>query len=756
MAYITNLLAANASTFEGGSTAWVTSGSNTTLSVVTGQSPSDGGTYSMRATATAAGQVELISPRWTVSAAQEYVCRSQLRTSTTTAGKTATALITWYDAATGGTSLGTASFTVNVNTSSGWFVANYPVVIGVAPANALSATLKLTVTGLAAAEYVNFDNINASPTTKRAGQLFDYNTQSIEQSTAGWLAGNGTMTRVSGALETNAGFAVLGVTSVAAGNVDISTNAYAAVTGGATYVAYAAVQALWSTTVYAELRWYDASNALLSTEQRTEAYTTPSVLRLAIVGRAPTDAVKAKIYIRPQATAAGQLFYVDDVYLCPAPNPVGNLLTYDEFSTESTLPAWTLTGGTGLGRIFLTSGITDGYYSLTYTPTDHGIQTLSLDRLIPVTPGTTYVVGATYFGYNPSAEATTQTYRARIDWYDAGGLLFQADNPDGFYSRTVQPGTISGSSSTETRKCPEGAALARVTVEIDHSGSLLSAYYVDNVIFKESTPEYELNVDNETGAIIFTMNATPPYGTGGTITVQRVHQDGTMVPLRGYGLEYDRAPFTETPLVIEDYEAPLGQSVWYKADWYDVAGTRSWMENTQTVNTPKLDDSNYVWFKSPGLPAVNTRVMMEAPLKWARASRSATYEIVGRKNPVNVTDRRGGRTSSLTILVWDASANELFNSLLDSGLPALIQAMPGYGIDGNLYLSVGDVSVEPLDPDAREEGWRWTLAVAEIDRPSGGIQGSAGATWQTILDAYDTWEDLFNSHETWADVLTKG
>jgi hypothetical protein len=148
--------------------------------------------------------------------------------------------------------------------------------------------------------------------------------------------------------------------------------------------------------------------------------------------------------------------------------------------------------------------------------------------------------------------------------------------------------------------------------------------------------------------------------------------------------------------------------------------------------------------------------MMEAPPKWQRASRSATYDVVGRKNPVHVSGKRAGRTAQITLLVWDEHSNELFDSLLDSGLPALIQAMPGYGIDGNLYVSVGDSEVESLTGTANEPGWRWTLPVTEIDRPAGGLQGSAGLTWQSVTDAYETWEDLFDAHDTWAQVLTEG
>jgi len=171
------------------------------------------------------------------------------------------------------------------------------------------------------------------------------------------------------------------------------------------------------------------------------------------------------------------------------------------------------------------------------------------------------------------------------------------------------------------------------------------------------------------------------------------------------------------------------------------------------VDTPTLEDASYVWFKSPGNPALNTTVMMENPITWQRQARMAAYQIVGRRNPVVVSDVRPGRTASLSILIWDEQSNALFDELLDSGFPVLIQAMPGYGVDGNLYLAIQDVEVESATGAANIPGWRWTLAVTEVDRPVGGLQGSANGTWQTVYDTFATWQEVFESFDTWTDVL---
>lgn len=759
MAYSnTNLLAVNASTFETNSHAWVTAGVNTTLSVVTGQSLT--GTYSLRATPTAAGSVELISPRWLVTAGLEYVARIPLRISAATPGRTATARITWFDAVSGGTSLGTLDSTLAVGTTGTWSAVNYPARVGMAPPGALSATLKLTVTGLAAGEYVNTDDVYAGAAMVHAGNLFGYNTASIEQDTSGWAVDSGSMIRGNWNLIAGMGFYALEVISAAAGSQEIRTSAFTAGTAGTEYTSYVAVRSpSVATTWFMELRWYDGSGVQVGTaDQMPYTVPTDTTIQLGITGTMPTGATQVKVFVRPQATAGAQRFVVEDAQLYVSPNPAGNLLSYAEYSSEGVLPAWTVVNGAAT-LMYITTPSTDGMFAVRVVPTDPGVVSATLDRLVPVTAGVTYQVRAVTFRHSTdAAQAVISASRTRIDWYDAGGNLFLADNPDQFYE-SEQAATWYAQINSETRTCPDGAAFARVGWEATSANPLVDYYVTDNVSFMESTSEYTLAASDEMGSITLTVNYVPDASAStSNVTITRMDEDGSEASMRAYGRTWNLAPNPFSPIVVEDYEAPLGSRVWYSVSWTNSTGSvKGPRLLTQTTDAPTLADGDFVWLKSPGIPALNTQVMMEAPLKWARTSRSSRYDIVGRKNPVHVTGARSGRTSSVTVLVWDAAANALFDSLLDDGSPALVQALPGYGIEGNLYVSIGDAGVEPLSPDARAIGWRWTLDVTEVDRPDGGLQGSAASTWQDILDspAYPTWEDLFRAHNTWADVLTE-
>ncbi|NYI06072.1 hypothetical protein FHU37_003015 [Allostreptomyces psammosilenae] len=759
MAYsTTNLLPVAASTFEGGTHSW-SAGTNTTLSVVTGQSPSGGGTYSLRMTASASGSVSGTTPRVGVSAGTEYVAYVPVRTSAATSGRTATATITWYDAASGGTSLGTSVSAVwTLPASTGWNVAYYPVAVDRAPSGAVSATVTLTVTGLATAEYVNTDEVFMGTTPNRSGNLMDFNVSSIEQDAAEWTTTNGSLVRAGTPQATGSGYYSLTAISNAAGEMVITTIPSYPVTAGQTYVSYAAVRAYSAAMeLHSEIRWFDAADSLISAETRTSTLATGSVLRTAVVGVAPEGAVSARVCLRPYATAATQYVALDDVSLCVAPNAPGNLLTYEEFSTESVLPSYSPTG-VSYSRAYLASATTDGYYAVKLVADTSSIVSLYLDRLVPVSPGTTYQVGAVFFAHNPTpSNSMTASFRTRIDWFDSDQQLLLVDNPDQFYTVT-RTGEWSSIAQTQTRTAPPGAAFARVGYDIDNSGATADYYFVDNLRLTESSPEYTLSVDSQNGLVNFTVFWEPPESASAAlVTIRRMNSDGTSDDLRGHGLVYNLAPYSGSPIIVEDYEAPLATNVWYSVEWFKSDGTSTTLQLlTQSVTAPVLDDANYVWLKSPGNPALNTRVMMESPFRWSRASRTVTYDIVGRRNPVVVSSTRSGRSASVTLLIWDHNSNTIFDRLLDSGLPVLVQAMPGYGVDGNLYLSIDGTETESVTGNATIPGWRWTLAVTEVDRPGGGLQGSAVLTWQNITDTYATWQEVTDSHDTWADLMVNG
>ncbi|MFE9335278.1 hypothetical protein [Streptomyces sp. NPDC007063] len=750
MAFTTpTLLPAASSDFESGSHGW-TAGANTSLGTTSVAWVF--GTRSMTVVANSAGTISATSPRVAVSEGVTHILWSGIRPSESSAGKVATLSIDWYDAPTGGTLLGTSEYATSMPAANSW---QYCGAFGDSPVGAVSAAVRVKLTGAPASQGMYVDGVYLAPAPVVDGNLLDYDTQSVEVSLDGWQASNAALTRIPGYLVSGTGYMRARSSSSAAGTVTLSTTDSAPVVPGTEYVSYAMVGASGADYPCGiELRWLDGADAVVATERRESTAEDGQTERLCVVGTAPAGAVAVRLAVDYDASASGQVLYLDECSIAVAPNFAGNLLTYDEYSNESLVPQWDFDGATYASTSLTGYGIT-GYFGVQIVPEETGIFAGYLHRLIPVTPGTTYVARATTFRYVPDSSSVTWGRRSRIEWYDEDENLLLADVPDQF-STLSGSGTVTGGWNSTTRTAPEGAAFARLGVEIDHVSEDVSSYLMDGVIFAESSPEYTLSTDDETASVSLTVFFQPPDELPmDYITVERFDEDGTSTPVRTYGGDAVALPYSPGTMVFEDYEAPLGTRIWYRIRWTRDADTIAVTISTRTIDSPTLADGDFVWLKSPGIPAVNTRVMMEAPPAWSRAARSATYDVIGRRNPIQVSSERSGRKASVSVLVWDEAEHYTLDALLDSGLPALIQAMPGYGLPGNLYVSIGDATAESVTGEANTPGWRWAFEITEIDRPYGGLQGSALSTWQTVLDNYDTWEDVFDAFDTWADVLTE-
>lgn len=599
-----------------------------------------------------------------------------------------------------------------------------------------------------------------------ANNLLADNVSSVETDASGWVAAGGTITWEARSIRypddpATGNHCLACLTSTAGTEMTVTTVSRVAVAEGEEYAAY-----MWASLPVQDgtvvpmgisVRWFDGAGALISESTRDENYVSNGYSqRLTMVTPAPASAATAEVQLRVTLPDTTTPAYLDGVYLGPVPNDANNLLTYEEYSLETGLATWEATGGTverDWDTVYLGgTGFGDGSWYAKVLP-GSDLVTAELGRLVPVTAGQFYSLNALILA-SDAGGVPTITARTDLEWFNASGESLGFSLTDRF-SEADATGALAAMFVSHQARAPEGASLARPQVVISHpAGSTADYYLLDQVVLEESAPLYELTTNNGAGMVQVEVFYTPPWGTVGTFTLQRMESDGSAHPVRGYVGDLVEVPFTQSPLVVEDYEAPMGDRVWYRALWTDVDGDTGSLY-TDLVDSPVLPDSDHVWLKSPGLPALNRKVVLAEAPSWSRQSRSTAYPVVGRRNPVNVSEVRGGRTGSLSLLVLDWDTNYGLDKLLDNGLPALIQAMPGNGLDGNLYLSLGDSEVTQVSGRPDLPGWRWGLGVVEIDRPSGGLQGSATATWQTVLDAYATWDDVFSTMEDWASVLTE-
>lgn len=589
------------------------------------------------------------------------------------------------------------------------------------------------------------------------GNLLDENTESFETSLAGWVFSGATADRLSGTVVPGYPGFFCRTTSADTDDAVLTTASAVPVVAGTEYLAYGhGMTVSRAVTVTAEIVWLDASDDELGSVLHSESFGGTGTVgrRVCAIGVAPAGAVTAHIRFAATSDATGSLTYWDIMFLGEAPNPPENLLSYGPYGFEAGVSGWAASGAT-LSTAPPPYAGGEGFWAGHVTPDGPGDIWITQGTPTPVVAGEWYEVSfdaGILADSDPNRILTTST---GMRWLDTDELPIAETFPawstvtgEDFPTWVIQ-------TTYDPYQAPAGAAYGVPMLGIRHSaGNNVTEYHIDAVRVREVPPAYEVDVLNDLGMVRITIHQPDDLDPDlETLTVERVEPDGRRYPVRGQGGDWTNRPIPSTSIVvIEDYEAPLAARVWYRIEYRGPGGAWRYLP-TPVVLGPTLPDSRYVWVKSPGLPARN-RVAMVADglIGWSRASRSAHHQIVGRRNPVVVSDIRPGRTGEIALFAWTFAESASLDALLDPELPLLIQAMPGKGLRGNTYVSVDAVTESPLTDT--EDAWRWTWALTEVDRPLGGIQGTAGRTWQALLDDYGSWDEVWQAYPTWAAVLT--
>lgn len=735
MSVVTNLLSANDAGLEGGIGTWF-AGSNTTVARVTSPAAHTG-SASLRLTSTAAGQISAVTGMYAVTPNVEYEAYAWAANVVAASGRVADISIDWWTSGNVYISSSTGG-TFTLPNSTAW---SGPVVlVGTAPATAAKASLVIKVTAgvTAGSQQVLFDDFVLGLPTQDAGNLIPYNTSSIEMDTSGWGVSNGTLARIAttGASE---GAYSLRATSTASGDMTVTSAARFPVTVGTAYELYPwTLPPATGRSLILEIRWYDAAVAgtLLSTSSRTVATVQTTIPeRHTVLGTAPATATHAEVRLRPQTTGAAEVWYFDRITLRVQPVIAGNLLPYSAQSIETGAADWT--AGSNAAVVVSAPGDVSyaGAYSLKTTATAIGPARVELTTAIALSAD--YYVATARFR---TVGATPSRVWVDIDWYDASMAWLGNAGAD---QSAAAPGDV-WRTETIGRPVPPGAAFAKVVL-LPQATSASQVFYLDEMSLLAAVAPYSITPVASTGSVTIVLNEL----AGDDVSLYRVDPDGTRSPVRGYGSDVVDYPITGSTLFFEDYETPLGVPVFYE---YSVDGGDTNRSLPVTVDPP--ENRNHVWLTDPGQPGRNMLVWVEKAPSWKRPVVRGIYPVHGAAEPVTVSDVRQSRQGDLLLYTFTEDDETALNYLLDTGSTLLVRARPGWGLT-HMYVSVGDVD-EPRPVDA---GWeamrRWTLPLIEVGRPVGGMAGSAGRTWQDLLDDPETptWADVLAKYDSWLEVL---
>lgn len=162
--------------------------------------------------------------------------------------------------------------------------------------------------------------------------------------------------------------------------------------------------------------------------------------------------------------------------------------------------------------------------------------------------------------------------------------------------------------------------------------------------------------------------------------------------------------------------------------------------------TPNLTE---VWLKNLARPFLNRAVVVTDWSDVEQASRNGIFDIVGRSNPVAVTDVRTSRRYVLTIMLDSGDDAEDMRLCLAAGDPVLLHVPADCDVPG-MYAVVGDIAISRRSQRAVRRFI--TLPLVECAKPGPDIVG-ATATYQTVLNNYATYADVLAAFDTYQELL---
>ena len=214
--------------------------------------------------------------------------------------------------------------------------------------------------------------------------------------------------------------------------------------------------------------------------------------------------------------------------------------------------------------------------------------------------------------------------------------------------------------------------------------------------------------DNANISVLVTRVTAGPPPTWETVEVERSTDAGaSWLPVRAA----TNVAVSGSTFTVVDYEAPNSVDVLYRARASYVSGSvvvGPWTESTPAVQWT----ANVDWLKHPTHPSLNRPVTVAANPARTRRRRQGVHSVIGRADPVVVSDVLNLPTGTITFLTATDTEAEALLALLDYD-ELFFQPRPGARL-GEKYIAIGNVEEVPEVGLYNEPGTRWPIAWAEV------------------------------------------
>jgi len=602
---------------------------------------------------------------------------------------------------------------------------------GAAPLGAVRAQVLVSSTATAIGQVTYFENVYFGYPLRYASNLLSFDAEQFEISGTSWAAEtNCTLSRTVPTF----GWAVdwyysggemLTLTVTANGNASALCTERPAVTPGVEYVAYTYLAPPTSgSTVWVELRFYNASGTQLSATRSTLAAPGTAIYRQYASAVAPAGAASASLAIGITSGTAGQTVRSDGAVIkVRTANPTSSLpnvnaVTYADSSFEQGVGSWTVNSGVA------TIARSTPWGAQAFTETYSLTVTSSTATASTIRSGMYAVTGGVNWRVYVAAKrvAGGWSLASTIRWFDASSTLITTASS----TSAAIPSDGNWWTLSQDFTAPANAAFAQIDYTLTATAAS-STLQLDTVILYQVQPQQSITVDDDSASVLLVVReiVVPRL-----MTVYRVLADGSRSVVRGASGLLSQVTTTDDTLIVTDYEAPLGVQFSYRIEFYD--STTGALTGFRTTSTYILDpgDANYVWLKDPLRPLVNMRVVVQKAPDWQQPIDQQAYRVRGRQNAVVLSGVRSGREGSLVLWTQTDDEREAMRFLLATGNVLFWQSAPGMG-ESDVYVAVAESAFPRVSTYAPEQWREWTLPLTEVDRPTGAMAGSP--TW-TVRD----------------------
>lgn len=381
----------------------------------------------------------------------------------------------------------------------------------------------------------------------------------------------------------------------------------------------------------------------------------------------------------------------------------------------------------------------------TLTTTGSGGARVSVDPATdPIAAGETvrwsvWVYATRAVNWQPYWERTGTTYRG-------GAAGSSVAVPANTWTKITGSATFDATNATEVGATHGFGALA--------SSGLLSGdiYWFDEALVEKGVAalgSWFSGATPDTAAIDYawagTTNAstsTQTTAAAATVTVDRSTDGIFWTTVRGASALIPSA----SAVAADDYEFPVGVLVTYRARGYTAGGALIGTATTTITPAPAG-----VWLKNATRPYLNRVVTVHQYSDVDRPARGGVLEVIGRRDPVAVTDVRGSRRFDLTLRADTTDEVEALELALSFGDPVYLQPPAGSPVPGPLHAFVGDVTTGKGGEHQLEMRFL-TLPLTEVEAPDSSIVG-ASITWAGVTAAYASWSAVTAARATWLALM---